>query len=80
MSTNEAVSRMQMAINDARAWYAANILKLNDDKTEMLVIGSQYRWIPKRPDLDVGTTAITPGEHVRNLGVKMDTKFIWNHI
>ena len=62
MSTNEAVPSMQMAIGDIRAWYAANTLKLNDDKTEMLVIGSKYRTIPKLPG-------------VRNLGVIMDTKF-----
>ena len=64
-----------MAIDDIRAWYAANMLKLNDDKTEMLVNGSKYRTIPKLPDLNVGSTVITPGEHVRNLGVIMDTKF-----
>ena len=58
MSTNEAVSSMQMAIDDIRAWYAANMLKLNDDKTEMLIIGSKYRTIPKLPDLNVGSTAI----------------------
>ena len=75
MSTNEAVSSMQMAIDDIRAWYATNMLKLNDDKTETLVIGSKYRTIPKLPDLNVGSTVITPGEHVRNLGVIMDTKF-----
>ena len=75
MSTNEAVSSMQMAIGDIRAWYAANTLKMNDDETEMLVIGSKYRTIPKLPDLNVGSTVITPGEHVRNLGVIMDTKF-----
>ena len=40
MSTHEAVSSMQMAIDDIRAWYAENMSKLNDDKTEMLVIGS----------------------------------------
>ena len=75
MSTNEAVSSMQMAIGDIRAWYEANMLKLNDDKTEMLVIGSKYRTIAKLPDLNMGSTVITPGEHVRNLGVIMDTKF-----
>ena len=66
---------MQMAIDDIRAWYAANMLKLNDDKAEMLVIGSKYRAIQKLPDLNVGSTVITPVEHVRNLGVIMDTKF-----
>ena len=75
MSTNEAVSSMQMAIDDIRAWYAANMLKLNDDKTEMRVIGSKCHTIPKLPDLNVGSTVITPGEHFRNLGVTMDTKF-----
>ena len=75
MSTTKTVSSMQMAIDDIRAWYAANMLKLNDDKTEMLVIGSKYRTIPKLPDLNVGSTVIAPGEHVRNLGVIMDTTF-----
>ena len=74
MSTNEAASSMQMAIEDIHAWYAANMLKQNDDKTEMLVIGSKYRTIPDLPDLNVWSTIITPGEHVRNLGVIMDTK------
>ena len=45
---------MQITINDIRAWYAANMLKLNDDKTEMLVIGSKYRTIIELPDLNVG--------------------------
>ena len=76
MWTNEAVPSMQMAIDDIRAWYAASMLKLNDDKTEMLVIVSKYRTIPKLPDLNVGSTVITPGELVRNLRVIMDTQFI----
>ena len=75
MSINDAVSSMQMTIDGIRAWYLANMLKLNDDKTEMLIIGSKYRNIPKLPDLNVGSTVITPGEHVRNLGIIMDTTF-----
>ena len=41
MSTNEAGSSMDMAIHDIRACYAAKMLTLNDDKTEMLVIDSK---------------------------------------
>ena len=52
-----------------------NMLKLNDDKTEMLVISSKYYTIPKTSWLECGSTVITPGEHVRNFGVIMDTKF-----
>ena len=40
-TVNSSVSSMQLAINDIRQWYAANMLKLNDEKTEMLVIGSK---------------------------------------
>ena len=73
MSTNEAVSSMQMAIDDFRVWYAANLLKLNDDWNACNWF--KYHTIPKLPDLNVGSTVITPGEHVRNLGVIMETKF-----
>ena len=31
--------------------------------------------IPKLPDFNVGSMVITPGEHVRNLGVIMNTQF-----
>ena len=76
MSANEAaLSSMQMAIDDICEWYAANRLKLNYDKTEMLVIGSKYHTIPKLPDSNVGSMVISHDEHIRNLGVIMDTKF-----
>ena len=41
-----------------------NMPKLNDDKTEMLIIGSKHRPIPK-----------IPASHVKNLGVIMDFNF-----
>ena len=47
MSTNEAVSSMRVAIDYIRAWYAANMLKMNEDKTEIPAISSKYRTIPK---------------------------------
>ena len=41
-STNgtDCVANMEALICDIRGWYAKNMLKLNDDKTEMLIIGS----------------------------------------
>ena len=44
------------------------MLKLNDDKTEMFVIGSNYRTIPALPDLNMGSTVITSADHLKNLG------------
>ena len=47
------------------------MLKLNDDKTEMFIIGSKYIQIPQTPDLHVGSSVITPASHVKN----MDSNF-----
>ena len=66
---------MEALICDIRGWYAKNMLKLNDDKTEMLIIGSKYRQIPQIPDLHVGSSVITPASDVKNLGVIMDDNF-----
>ena len=76
-STNGAdcVANMEALIHDIRSWYAENMLKLNEEKTEMLLIGSKYRQIPILPDLYVGSSIITPASQVKNLGVTMDTKF-----
>ena len=53
MSTDEAVSSMLLVINDIREWYVENKSKRNDDKSEMLVIGSKYRIIPKLADSNI---------------------------
>ena len=51
------------------------ILNFSDDKTELLIIGSNYRQIPRIPDLHVGSGVITPASHVKILGVIMDSNF-----
>ena len=73
-STNgtDCVVNMEALICDIRGSYAENMLQLNDDKTEMLFIGSKYRQIPQIPDLHVGSSVITPACNVKNLGVIMD--------
>ena len=66
---------MEALICDISSWYAKNMLKLNDDKTEMLIIGSKYCQIPQIPNFHVGSSVITPTSHVKNLGVIMDSNF-----
>ena len=34
---------MEILIDDIRGWYSDNMLKLNDSKTEMMVISSKFR-------------------------------------
>ena len=41
-----AVTRMEACINEIDAWMIYNKLKLNKDKTELLIIGAQHRTRP----------------------------------
>ena len=49
-----------------------NRLKLNQDKTELLLISSRYRQSLALTYLQVGEKKICPSESVRNLGVHFD--------
>ena len=40
---NYSISKMESLISDIRVWFSRNMLKLNDSKTEMLVIRSKFR-------------------------------------
>ena len=68
-STNgtDCVANMEALICDIRGW--------NDDKTEMLIIGSKYRQIPHIPDLHVSSSVISPASHMKHLGVIMVSNF-----
>ena len=63
-----AVQRLEMCITDVIHWMAANRLKLNIDKTEVLWAGSKYGSTPlgsNGPPLQLGDEIITPRDHVR---------------
>ena len=62
-----------MAISDVRIWMIKNKLKVNDQKTEFLVI-SQPHLVKKTEDLKVviGNSEINQSLHAKNLGVTFD--------
>ena len=63
---------VELCVKDIGDWMLRNKLKLNQDKTELLVISSKNR--PRRP-LDyirVGEEVIKFGEQARNLGAGFD--------
>ena len=39
LSTNEAISVMELCVCEIRAWKLCDKLKINDDKTEVVIIG-----------------------------------------
>ena len=67
------VSKVEACIKDTSAWMRANKLKLNDEKTELLVISSD-RMKDKAhvPGLTVGSNVVQPSSAVRNLGAMFD--------
>ena len=69
--------KIAASISDLRQWMARNFLKLNDDKTDMMLFGSvkQLEKFPLR-EVPIGTAVIMPTDKVRNLGVMLDPHLI----
>ena len=73
--SNEAILKMEKCVEMVRVWMAENLLKLNEDKTEILVLGSPHL-LSKLPtvQLNIGSEQIDPADTVRNIGAYMDSK------
>ena len=64
-----AFAKVERCIEDIRNWMLNDKLKLNDDKTEFMIIGtSQQLAKVSINSLRVGTATITPVSSARNLG------------
>ena len=72
----EAVCAMERCIVDLRKWMYQDKLKINDDKTEFLIIGSRQQLLKINPcTIRVGTIDIKPVSEVRNLGSWFNSNF-----
>ena len=69
----EVTIKIAACVSDLREWMARNFLKLNDDKTDIMLFGSvkQLEKFPLR-EVPIGTAVITPADKVRNLGITLD--------
>ena len=67
---HEAVDTINECISDLRTWMIDHKLKINDSKTEFLIIRSQFSKVTL-PNLTVtvGDTEISSSDKARNLGV-----------
>ena len=67
--------RLEMCITDVRHWMAANRLKLNADKTELLWVGSKYgsTLLGSSGPPRLGDETIMASDHVRLLGVTISS-------
>ena len=68
--TSELLHSMQSCISDAKAWTTANMLKLNDNKTElMLVTSNRTKHLHSLPtSITIGNAQIPFKQSVKNLG------------
>jgi len=70
-----AIKAMQDCITDIRKWMLADRLKLNDDKTEFIIIGTRQQLAKVSVDsLCIGDETITLSNEVKNLGCWFDTQ------
>ena len=67
-----SVAQIESCVCDIDLWMACNKLKLNRDKTELLVIGSKHRPCPSLGGILVGDCRVHPSDTARNIGVVFD--------
>ena len=69
----ERIATFERCIGMIREWMEVNMLKLNDSKTEVILLGSHY-FMKKFPSIsiNVGECCIESVSNVRNLGAWFD--------
>ena len=72
---NNVCSRLEECISDIKRWMLCNKLKLNDEKTEVLLLGSPY-FLKKVPSitLQIGDSLVKSTSCAKNLGVLFDSE------
>ena len=68
------LEELESCIQDVWIWMRTNLLKLNDDKTEFLIIGTPQQLVKVRTtSIKIGTDQIQCSESARNLGYFYDS-------
>ena len=67
-----ALAQIEMCVKEIDMWMVKNKLKLNGDKTELLVINKRNRLCPAVEYIEVSNSRIQPSTSARNIGVTFD--------
>jgi hypothetical protein len=69
----KVVERVEACLKDVREWMLIHMLKLNDTKTEFLIIGTpQLCRTTNTRQIQIGEAVINPSKGARNIGVYFD--------
>ena len=71
-----AVENVQSCVDDVMSWMSSNKLKLNPDKTEVMVVGSRYSPLESfgMTSVNIGGSSVNFQKKCRYLGVVLDNK------
>ena len=72
LECNNTMARLHDCLADIDTWMTLNRLKLNKEKTELLVLHSRHRPPPAFASLKIGSEVILPSDSARNVGVIFD--------
>ena len=74
-SESAAISQLESCIHDIRIWMIAHKLKMNDAKTEFVIIGSNPNLSKVNINsIQIGDTHVASSKMARNLGVMFDSR------
>ena len=71
---SELLHSIQSCIGDVKAWATANMFKLNDKKTELMIVTSKRTKHPHNlpTSITIGNAQIPFKQSVKNLGLRLD--------
>ena len=77
-SLNQSVEKVQQCVKEIKLWMNNNMLKLNDDKTEVLFIASPYfqKSLERDACLIIDQTSVSRSQSARNIGVIFDDEML----
>ena len=69
----DGLARIELCVSEIREWMNQNMLKLNDDKTELIVFISKYKQdLYYDLSITIGDTVVDCSSQVKDLGVIFD--------
>ena len=69
-----SLDNLEKCVNEVRSWMANNLLKLNDEKTEFLIIGTSTQVSKVSTEfLKIGSDIIKPTHSAKNIGFWFDS-------
>ena len=71
-SLDEVLNSISDCISNIRSWMITNKLKINDYKTEFLLITSPHKTITRPIQISIGQEVILPSSSCKSLGVMFD--------